>query len=154
MANSEFQSTHASKPAASKPASSSLMHGVWSIAARFAMSGAACFLLNIVIMWLGTEILHRHYLFVFAISWVVTLLLSFFLHRHWTFQATATQFLPQFLRYSSVHAGQIALTFALMTIAVQFFHLVPWKASTLIAATLAIVNFFIHKNWSFAPDKP
>lgn len=130
----------------------STARALWSLVARFFSGGALCFALNLLVIRLGTEVLHFHYLLVFSVSWLLVLMLGFTIHRHWTFRSTTAPVGPQFARYVAANASQIALSYALMWALVSRLDLMPWKASCVVALIFAVFNFFIHKNWSFAPE--
>lgn len=53
---------------------------------RFLLVAAAGVALNAVLMWLGVEVLHLHYLLAQVATTVLVLLWNFALHKLWTFR--------------------------------------------------------------------
>lgn len=116
---------------------------------RFLVVGGTCFAVNMGVLYVGTEWLGFHYLVSMAISIVVANSLGWALNRQWTFGATPSYWLHEYVRYFSVNL--LSFGFSLLAMAVLVSGL-GWNylfASALLAAVMTLVNFVLHRDWSF-----
>ena len=117
---------------------------------RFVSGGGACFAVNLAILWVATEWWKWHYLAAFALSWGVSLVLGFALHRRWTFRSRSADVAGEAWRYLTVNLGQAGVSAGLMAVLVSGLGIAPWLASVAIAAVLTGATFLLHLKWSFA----
>jgi putative flippase GtrA len=117
---------------------------------RFVLVGGLCFLTNLTVLYLATERLGLHYLVAMGISIVIANTLGWALNRRWTFASRSRDAWAEFGRYVTVNLSGFALSLGLMALLVSGLGLHYLIASALIAAALMLVNFVVHRSWSFA----
>lgn len=116
---------------------------------RFLLVGGSCFLINLIILYLCTDLLGIHYLISMLISIIVVNSIGWLANRTWTFTSQNRNKLTEYARYLTVNLGSFALSLALMAVMVSALGVHYLIASTLIAAGLTIINFSLHRDWSF-----
>ena len=118
---------------------------------RFVLVGGTCFLANLVVLYVGTDVLGWHYLVSMAASIAVANSLGWLLNRGWTFRSTNVRRLPEFARYLAVNLAATVVSLALMALLVSGLGVHYLLASALLAAVFMVINFIAHRDWSFAP---
>ncbi len=116
---------------------------------RFLLVGGSCFLINLVILYLFTDLLDIHYLISMLISIIVVNTIGWLANRTWTFTSQNSNKLAEYTKYLTVNLGSFALSLALMAVLVSALGIHYLIASALIAAGLTIINFTLHRDWSF-----
>jgi putative flippase GtrA len=89
-----------------------------------------------------------NYLISLTISYIITIIHSYFWNRFWTFKSSGRP-LMEFLRFISVYIavfGSNALTLFLL---IDFFGFKPWMAQLFSLSIVTIISFTGHKYWSF-----
>lgn len=117
---------------------------------RFILVGGICFATNLLVLYVGTEELGLHYLFSMALSILVANSLGWMLNRRWTFTDSGIQCWKEYSRYMSVSLSSTLISLGLMILLVDMLNLHYLLASATIAAAMTIVNFVLHRDWSFA----
>ena len=116
---------------------------------RFALVGGACFLLNLVVLYVGTDVLGWHYLFSMCISIGVVTVTGWWLNRRFTFASNDAKLIAEASRYSLGSLATMALALLMMYILVSIFHIHYLLASILLAISMTLLNFLLHSRWSF-----
>lgn len=119
---------------------------------RFLTVGGLCFGTNLLVLYIGTDMLGLHYLVSMGISILVANTLGWALNRRWTFRSGDTQRLREFGRYIRVNLSSYVLSLALMALMVSWWGVHYLLASALIAVCMTAVNFTWHTRWSFARE--
>jgi putative flippase GtrA len=117
---------------------------------RFLAVGGLCFLANLLVLYVGTELAGLHYLVSMLISILVANTLGWALNRQWTFASTSTDWLPEYTRYLAVNLSSFFVSLGLMALLVSGAGIHYLLASAGIAVVLTAFNFIAHRGWSFA----
>jgi putative flippase GtrA len=116
---------------------------------RFALVGAACFALNLLVLWTATGVFGVHYLTSAAVSFMAVTYFSFVLNRFFTFRAGGGMG-RQTARYYLVTAASLGLSLLLMYVLVDLAELNYLVANCLAAVLLLFANYAAHSCWTFA----
>jgi len=116
---------------------------------RFITIGGLCFLVNLATLYVATDLFGLHYLVSMVISILIANTLGWALNRRWTFSTTQMPALVEFSRYLSANIGLFAINLALMAILVSALNVHYLMASAILAVCMTILNFTIHRDWSF-----
>src|SRR5262245_38474214 len=123
--------------------------GMWSEAARFAVVGTACVLLNAGLLEVLVQRQRWNYLAVTVLAFFAGNLLGFLLHRWWTFKVTRLPSLPQAVRFVSIQAASLGLNLLLMWLLVGKGTVNPVCASIVMSLLFAAGNFLTLRLWTF-----
>lgn len=118
-------------------------------AGRHMLVGGACALLNISLVYLGTEVLHWPYL---AAAWsnvVVTIPASYFMHRHVSFRVDHGPSWTEFSRYAGQQLLQFCLGLALLAAGVEWLGLNPTVSLAVATVVLWAFSFLVQWHWVF-----
>lgn len=118
-------------------------------ASRFLIVGCICYLLNFIVLFISIEVAHLHYLPAMLISILSVNAVGWWLNRTWTFGIDATDLLGDFLRYIMASTGSMLSGLGIMVLMVSMLGVHPLAANAFVAAIMVLVNFFLHRNWSF-----
>lgn len=122
---------------------------------RFLVVGCVCFLTNLLVLYVGTELAGLHYLVSMLISIVIANTLGWALNRQWTFASTSTAWFAEYTRYLAVNLSSFLASLGLMALLVSGAGVHYLLASAGIAVVLTAFNFIAHRGWSFAGnDQP
>lgn len=124
---------------------------------RFAAVGAICFVLGTASLYLLTAVVGLHYLVSLVFSMVIVNVIGWWLNRLWTFKSRSIHVTAEIRRYFMASLLGSGATFALMALLVSGLGINYLVASVFVAVLMMLVNFLMHKNWSFAPlaiDRP
>lgn len=116
---------------------------------RFVMVGGVCFVTNLLVLYVGTDMLGLHYLLSMLFSILVANTLGWFLNRRWTFSASGLQWWTEYGRYIGVGLSSTLVSLLLMVLAVTVIGIHYLLASALVAVLMLLVNFWAHGRWSF-----
>ncbi|RYX85485.1 GtrA family protein [bacterium] len=116
---------------------------------RFAMVGSGCFLLNMIVLYVGKEILHLHYMLASTLTLFIVSGVGFFLNRKLTFRAQGVQIWHELRRYYTVNIGSFAFSLSLVALLVEGLSMHYLVANVLVGLAVMAGNFWLHKNWSF-----
>lgn len=122
---------------------------------RFLVVGGLCFLVNLFVLYVGTERIGLHYLVSMVISILIANTLGWVLNRKWTFGSTSIDWLAEYSRYLAVNLSSFLVSLVLMAVLVSGAGVHYLLASGGIAVVLTAFNFIAHRGWSFAgSDQP
>lgn len=116
---------------------------------RFVVVGGLCYLLGLALLYFFTEQLGLHYLVSLVIAMFILSTIGWAMNRTWTFQSADPQWLAEAKRYLAANISIWLITFALMALLVSGIGINYLQASAVVAAFMAIVNFLLHRHWSF-----
>lgn len=117
---------------------------------RFLISGGTAFAVNIVALYLLTDIIGIYYLFSTVWAFAISLGVSFLLQKFWTFQDGSRDHLHiQLPLYLGMQMMNLGLNTMFMYAFVEYLHLWYISSQVIIALVLAFVSFFINKTYIF-----
>lgn len=125
--------------------------GFLGVAVRHATVGVVCAILNILIIYIGTEILHIYYIFAMFLTCFITIPIAYLLHRRVSFQVSVGPNLPEFSRFLSQQLVQFLAGLALLSICVEKLGLSPTFA--MVVVTLLLWVFALTSQWRFVFHK-
>lgn len=117
--------------------------------ARFCVVGALCSALNFAVMYAATDVAKFHYLVSTALSFFLVNLVGFFLNKLLAFRRSHTPPAPELLRYYGVMLLSLGLNLVMMYVLVTLAGLWYLWASVVITMALLLLNFLLHKHFSF-----
>ena len=117
---------------------------------RFVMVGGLCFMVNLLVLYVATDIWGWHYLLSMLLSIAVANTLGWFLNRVWTFGSSSSKLLSEYIRYLTVNLSSFAFSLLSMAVLVTGVGVHYLVASALNAIVLTVFNFLAHRGWSFA----
>lgn len=117
---------------------------------RFLAVGGLCFFVNVLVLYVGTELAGLHYLVSMLISIFIANTLGWALNRQWTFASTSTDWFAEYTRYLAVNLSSFIFSLVLMAVLVSGAGVHYLVASGGMAVVLAAFNFIAHRGWSFA----
>ena len=121
---------------------------------RFLVVGVFCFALNLLILKVGTGIRGWHYLISMVVSLLICSAVNFTLNKKWTFEASSGSFWRQLGRFYVVNLNSYAWNLGLSAVLITGLGVPYLLASSILAIGMTLINFALHKNWSFAVNKP
>lgn len=116
---------------------------------RYGIVGAGCALLNIAIIWLGTERAHFPYPLAAIGTCFVTIPIAFLLHRRVSFHKQGGAKRREWWRFLILQLSQFCIGLLGMTAAVELFRLPPWMAMAAVSALMFLYGFFGSCAWVF-----
>ncbi|SHE95754.1 Putative flippase GtrA (transmembrane translocase of bactoprenol-linked glucose) [Microbulbifer donghaiensis] len=116
---------------------------------KFLIVGGTCFITNILVLYIGTDLLGLHYLVSMLFSIATVNFIGWALNRHQTFKTKDADALPEFTRYILVNLTSMITSLCTMYLLVSTVGLHYIVASTVIAAGMTTINFYAHRQWSF-----
>jgi putative flippase GtrA len=116
---------------------------------RFIAVGGFCFLLNLAVLYVGTDVIGLHYLVSMLASVAITTAASWLLNRIYTFKSKDPAKAREAGRFLRTTLMNMAIATLAMFIAVDFIGLNYLVSSALIAIVMTAWNFFAHNRWSF-----
>lgn len=116
---------------------------------KFLITGGICFSTNIVVLYIATDILKFHYLISMLASILVVNIIGWTLNRHHTFKSYDSAPLPEFAKYALVNLSSMTASLLMMYLLVSTAGIHYLLASSIIAGLMTIINFSVHKQWSF-----
>lgn len=114
------------------------------------MVGGLCFMVNLLVLYVATDIWGWHYLLSMLLSIAVANTLGWFLNRVWTFGSSSSTLLAEYIRYLTVNLSSFAFSLLSMAVLVTGVGVHYLVASALNAVVLTVFNFLAHRGWSFA----
>jgi len=116
---------------------------------RYGMVGAACALLNIGIVFVGTAIVGINYIFASICTIFVTVPLSYFAHKFYSFHVADDPNYREFAKFLSAQGAQFLIGLVLIIFLVETFGLRPWVSMGAATLILYILGFLVHSKWVF-----
>jgi putative flippase GtrA len=117
------------------------------IATRHATVGVACAVLNVLIIYIGTEILHIYYIFAMLLTCFITIPVAYLLHRRISFRISEEPNLREFSRFISQQLVQFLAGLALLSVGVEKLQLNPTFA--MVVVTFLLWAFALISQWKF-----
>lgn len=120
-------------------------------AVRYLVTGGFCFVVDAGMIWVGHDLLGVPLAVATPVAFLLSFVVTYALQRIVAFGAD-NGVAPSALRYTAlVGVNMIATTVIVWAISATG---APWIVGKVIAvAATTIWNFFLYKNWVFAPDK-
>lgn len=123
-------------------------------ALKFIVSGGLVAGMELLVLYVCTDVFHVWYLFSLIIAFVIAFCLSFTLQKFWTFQNKGTEQIHfQAASYFVVALLNLGLNVTLLYIFVQFFGVWYLLAQVFISASIAIWSFLVYKFLIFKKPK-
>jgi putative flippase GtrA len=117
--------------------------------ARFTLIGGACFIGNLVVLWICTSMLGIQYQVSVVISFVTTNLLGYLGNRVFAFRSTSPRRLGEVARYYTSALLSLAACILIMRVLIERFHWHYLAANALAGVILMLSNFALHSAWTF-----
>jgi glycosyltransferase involved in cell wall biosynthesis/putative flippase GtrA len=124
---------------------------VVGMAGRFALVGAVCAVLNIAIMYTGTVLVGVNYLTSALLTCAITIPLSYFFHRRFTFRILGSWRgeLSEFLRFVFTQLTQFGAGLSVLVALVEWVKMTPMWATVLMTALMFGYGFIVNSTWVF-----
>ena len=106
-------------------------------------------MLSLALMLLWIEVLHIPYLSATILTWFGVTMFGFILNKHVTFGTKGELWRKELLRYYAVMAGNLTLSVLLMFVMVDLLHIHYLLSSCFLAGLMLLINYVVHKTWSF-----
>ena len=116
---------------------------------RYGLVGALCALLNVAIIAVGTQGLRLPYPVAAGCTCVITIPLSYLLHRRVSFAVAGLASWQEFGRFVAAQLSQFALGFVLMAAIIEGLGWRPWVAMAWVSIALAAYGFITSSAWVF-----
>lgn len=122
---------------------------------RFLVAGGTAFAVNIIVLYIFTDMLGIYYLISTVWAFLISFGVSFLLQKFWTFHDGSRNTLHiQLPLYLGMQVMNLGLNAVLMYAFVEYFHLWYILSQVIIALALAFVSFFINKRYIFKTGAP
>ena len=125
-----------------------------AMALRYGVVGGFCTVLNIGIVWLGTERAHLAYPIAAISTCFITIPISYLLHRGITFAAIGPRRWAEWWRFVAAQLSQFALGLLLMSVVVETLGWRPWIAMGVVSAIMFVYGFLASSTWVFRAWHP
>ncbi len=116
---------------------------------RFAVTGAVCVGLNVLIVTVLTEYAHFHYLVSLTVCFFTVTFLGFVANRIWTFGKRDGRRAEDFGRYVVVTLVNLLVGLSLCGLMVERLAIPYAVAVVLISIAFVPISFVLHRRWSF-----
>lgn len=117
---------------------------------KFLIAGGFAFVVNIVALYVLTDILHIYYLVSTVAAFLISFLVSFTLQKFWTFKdASKDNVHLQLQLYLAMQVANLGLNTGLMYVFVEYLHIWYILSQVIITTVLSIVVFSINKRYIF-----
>jgi putative flippase GtrA len=103
----------------------------------------------LLLVYLGTSVLHLHYLIATAVAFGITLIAGYSIHKYWTFQDHTRDTGKQFGYHTLLTATNFFINFFLMYIMVGVLHIPTLIAQLISSALIAIESYILYKTKIF-----
>lgn len=121
---------------------------------RYFISGGTAGVTDIALLYLFNEIIGIHYLLSSAVAFVCAFIVSFLLHKFWTFKSHGEATHRQIITYLFSSLFGLFLNTLLMYLFVDKFHLEVITSQIIVGLMVACLSFFISRNlvFKYNPD--
>ena len=130
------------RPLASQPGATRFL--------KYSLAGAACALLNLVLLWLLTSVVGLHYLVSTMIAFFALTPIGFWLQKLFTFQTPRAAAPIEWPRYFITMGSSLFANLLLMYVLVSLLGLWYLAASVVVTLLFLVMNFLVNDRWSFA----
>lgn len=121
---------------------------------RFVLVGSICVIFNLSTLYFLVDILGWHYMTATIAAFFAINGIGFWLNKYFTFRQVSTSFLPELLRYYFGMAFSFTINIMLMALFVSILKVHYLVASFAISVILVLLNFLMHKGWTFGLSTP
>lgn len=116
---------------------------------QFVLVGGVCFSANMVVLYVGSEVLAWHYLSSMMVSIAIANTLGWYLNRLLSFDRSEDKWWIEYGRYMSVSISSTLFSLSLMFLAVSLAGINYLMASASIALLMMSLNYLAHRDWTF-----
>lgn len=116
---------------------------------RFFTVGGFCAFLNLIILYILTDLCKFHYLVSILIQNIFVNSIGFYLNRSFTFKKAKDNFLQGLIKYHIVMVSSLIIVSFLMYLFVDIFHIWYMTAFIIVTVIMIAYNFISHKKWTF-----
>lgn len=117
---------------------------------RFLIAGGIAFVVNIITLYMLTDIMHIYYLVSTVGAFLISFLVSFTLQKFWTFKEHSRDNLHvQLPLYLGMQVVNLGLNAALMYVFVEYLHVWYILSQTIITTVLSALVYFVNKKYIF-----
>lgn len=118
--------------------------------AKYVFSGGMATAANLLTLYILTEYVHLYYLASSVIAFIASIIVSFSMQKFWTFNNQSTENLhKQFSLYFFVVILNLALNTFIVYTLVEWFNVWYLLAQFIAGTVIAVVSFFIYRNFVF-----
>jgi putative flippase GtrA len=117
---------------------------------RYIISGGTALALDLVLLFIFTDILGWWYLWSAIVAFAIAIVVSFVLQKFWTFEdRTADGVHRQFALYIAIALGNTAVNTGLMYVFVDYFKILYLFSQIIASGIIAASSFFIYRRFIF-----
>ncbi len=116
---------------------------------RFFIVGGFCASLNLIILYVLTDLCKFHYLVSILIQNIVVNSIGFYLNRVFTFKQKEDDLLQGLIKYHIVMISSLVIVSFLMYLFVDIFRIWYMTAFVVVTVIMIAYNFISHKKWTF-----
>lgn len=118
--------------------------------AKYVVAGGLVTLVNLSVLYTLTEFTGMYYILSETCGFLASLLVSFFLQKHWTFGNNAYDRLHvQAAQYFALQMANLACNLMLLYILVEYMYIWYFLAQVIVSLGLAVVTFIIARKYIF-----
>ena len=116
---------------------------------RYGLVGVVCAILNLGIVYVGHNILYWHYVIAVLGTCLITIPISYILHRQFTFRAIGSADLPEFRRFCITQLSQFSIGLLILSAFVELIHWPVIAAMLLVTVIQFMYGFMMSSTWVF-----
>jgi len=121
-----------------------------NIVMRYLVSGGLAFTVDIVLLYILTDLFHVWYIVSSVIAFSIAVIASFLMQKFWTFQHMETRGMHgQFGVFLLVSICNVALNTVLMHTFVERFHMWYLLGQIFASGIVAVISFFVYRHFIF-----
>lgn len=121
---------------------------------KFIIAGGSAFVVNIIALFIFTEVLGIYYLASTVLAFVVAFCVSFVLQKFWTFRDSSREGMHvQATLYLLMQCVNLGLNALLMYAFVEYLHVYYLFSQVVISFFLAFTSFFINRRFIFKAEE-
>jgi putative flippase GtrA len=119
----------------------------------YGMIGITGTLIHFSVLVLLVELFHLEPVLSSSIGFIITIIVSFYLNRRFTFRATSSKTTVTFIKYTVVSCSGFILNSVIMYGSVHILSLHYSIAQAIVVIVLPISNFLLNNYWTFRESK-
>ena len=116
---------------------------------RYLIAGGGTTIFAIGLLYVLNSLVGMQYLLASSLTFVVGLVLSYIVHKYWTFENKNPDHVSQFSRHASLAGWNFCLNALLMLFFVGKLGLIPVLGQTVTSGLIAIQSFIIYRKKVF-----
>lgn len=117
--------------------------------AKYVIVGGINFVFGIVVYWFFLRVLKIYYPISFSISWILGVVLTFFINIYWVFKPDELMdFKKRFIKYLVVYLISYGVNLFLLKVGVSFFSFDPFWYQFFLIPIIILINFSGIKYWA------